>query len=122
MFNNTFSNDLTVQIWFCIAHYISLSRQNLSEFTGYHPSTLVADTNGVALGVTPRVLPLAFLPYSSSGDDNMKALCNKILSPNKMSADRLLRGLYHDMVVVHRAPVKRVFNNIGSACCFLWFR
>ena len=48
-------------------HYIWPDPRELVGVAEYELSTLGADTNRVALGVTPRVLPLHVQPYSSNG-------------------------------------------------------
>ena len=82
MFSNTFSNDLTVRSGF-------LTRKNLSEFTGITQAPWLPTQWCCSWSHTASTT-VEFLLYSSSGDDYMKALCNKIsrhrfLSPNKMS-------------------------------------
>ena len=120
MFSNTFSNDLTVQdLAFELRITFGLTRKNLSE---YHPSTLVADTNGVALGVTPRVPLLAFLPYSSSVDDYMRTLYDKILRylvfflPTNVGRQSLERASPRHGRSTSCTGQKGLGHQVGSAC------
>ena len=76
---------------FVHAHYIWPDPRELVGVAEYDQSTLGADTNRVALGVTPRVLPLHVQPYSSNGQPW------RFSSPNKTSERQSLCGLCQDL-------------------------
>ena len=91
MFSNTFSNDLTVQyLAFALRTTFGLTRKSLSEFT-VSPKHLGCRHKWCCPWSHTASTTVMFLPYSSSGDDHMRALCDKrsrwmdVLSPNKMS-------------------------------------
>ena len=96
------------------AHYIWPGPRELVGVAGYYPSSLGADTNGVTLGVTPRVLPsvcLAVLvqwrrPRESPSHKGSRWI--RFLSPIRRPKD----NLFEEILVI----------KLGSPRELPWFR
>ena len=92
--------------------HFGLTRESLSELQGYDPSSSGADTNGVALGVTPRVLPsvcpavlVQWRRPRESPVPQRLALDWIFFLPTRRSKDNLFGGLCQDLGrwrIVHR--------------------